>query len=301
MNKLAAMFTFRRVVELGSFTAAARELDLSNAGVSKHVRELEAELGVALLVRTTRRIALTEAGRGYFERAVSILDAVDAAEAELGLLQGEAVGRLRISAPVSLGVLHLAPLLAEFCRLHPRLRPELVLDDRLVDLVAEGFDVALRVRRSLADSSLVARRVCGVQRLLVAAPAYLADHGVPDSLDALAGHRLLGFSHADTSDAWSFIEEGAERTLAIEPTLRANVGIALREALLAGAGIGYSPDFIVGADVRAGRLQRVLPTLDSPPLALHVVFPSSRLLPPKVRVFVDFVLERFAVPPWRAL
>lgn len=298
MNKLAAMQTFRRVAELGGFAAAARDLDLSNAAVSKHVRELELELGAVLFARTTRRLSLTEAGRTYLAHCVRILDQITAAEEELGDLRGRPRGRLRINAPMSFGVLHVAPLLADFAARYPDIRLDLVLDDRVVDLVDAGFDVGLRVRASLPDSSLAARKLCDIARVVVAAPAYLERHGTPATPDDLAAHRLLGYSLADDPDRWLFREGGRVRAIEIDPFVRANSALALRELCLRGSGMGYTPRFVVGEDIRRGALVPLLADFPSPTYALHAVLPAGRTQAPKVRVFVDFLVERLADAVW---
>ena len=298
MNKLAAMMTFRRVAELGGFAAAARDLDLSNAAVSKHVRELELELGAVLFARTTRRLSLTEAGRTYLAHCIRILDQITAAEEELGDLRGRPRGRLRISAPMSFGILHIAPLLADFAARYTDIRLDLALDDRVVDLVDAGFDIGLRVRASLPDSSLAARKLCDIERVVVAAPAYLERHGTPATPDDLAAHRLLGYSLADDPDSWLFHSGDQVRAFEIDPFVRANSALALRELCLRGSGIAYTPRFVVDADIRRGGLVPLLAAYPSPVYALHAVLPAGRALAPKVRVFVDYLADRFASAMW---
>jgi DNA-binding transcriptional LysR family regulator len=299
MNKLAAMLTFRRVVERGGFSAAAADLELSNAAVSKHVRELEEALGAALITRTTRRLSLTEAGEAYFRRCCAILDEIDAAELEAAAGQSEPSGRLRINAPMTLGLLHVSPLLAEFSRLYPRLTLDLVLDDRMVDLVQEGFDVGLRARARLEDSSLVSRRVCRIERALVAAPAYLDQAGEPRTPAELSSHRLLVYSLAAQRHSWQLFQGETRHTVELTPFIQANSGLALRAPLLAGAGIALTPTFIVGDDLREGRLRRIMPGYAPASHDLHVIFPASRHRAPKVRAFVDFITARLANPaPW---
>lgn len=298
MDKLLAMRTFRRVVELGGFSAAARDLDLSNAGVSKHVKDLEGALGTALLVRTTRKVAPTEAGRDYYERCVRILDDVEEAELALTALNTAPRGRLRVNAPMSFGLLHLAPLVASFHARCPDVRLDLSLNDRRVDLVQEGFDVGLRIRTRLEDSSLVARRICAIRTAVVAAPAYLDRHGAPTAPQDLTGHVLLAYSLNEDPDLWRF-RRGAE-TAEVEfvPTILANSGVALRAPVLAGVGLTLTPTFIVGDELRAGRLRRVLTDWECPAYSLFALYPPSRHLAPKVRAFVDFVAESFRTPPW---
>lgn len=298
MDKLLAMRTFRRVVELGGFSAAARDLDLSNAGVSKHVKDLEQALGTALLTRTTRKVAATEAGRGYYERCVRILDEVEEAELALTVLNAAPRGRLRVNAPMSFGLLHVAPLIAPFHDRCPEVRLDLSLNDRRVDLVQEGFDVGLRIRARLEDTSLVARRVCAIRTALVAAPAYLARRGVPTSPDDLADHVLLAYSLNEDPDCWRFRRGAETAEIDIVPEVLANSGLALRAPVLAGVGLTLTPTFTVGDDLRSGRLTRVLPEWETPGYSLFVMYPPSRHLAPKVRAFVDFLSEAFRTPPW---
>jgi DNA-binding transcriptional LysR family regulator len=297
VNKLVAMHTFRRVVERGGFSAAAADLELSNAAVSKHVRELEEELGVALMTRTTRRIRLTEAGEDYFRRCCRILDDIEAAELEAGASQIEPRGRLRVSAPMTLGLLHVAPLLSEFAALYPLVQLDLSLDDRFVDLVQEGFDVGLRARRQLEDSSLISRRVCRVERALVAAPSYLAHSGEPQSPAELSAHRLLVYNLAAQRNTWELFEGETRHSVELRPFMQANSGLALRAPLLAGAGIALTPTFVIGDELRTGRVQRIMPRYQPASYDLHVIFPGSRHRAPKVRAFVEFIISRLADPP----
>lgn len=298
MDKLLAMRTFRRVVELGGFSAAARDLDLSNAGVSKHVKDLERALGTALLVRTTRKVAATEAGRAYYDRCVRILDEVEEAELALTALNAAPRGRLRVNAPMSFGLLHVAPLIAAFHERCPEVRLDLSLNDRRVDLVHEGFDVGLRIRARLEDTSLVARRICAIRTALVAAPAYLDRHGVPASPGDLVDHVLLAYSLNEDPDRWRFRRGAETAEIEIVPKVLANSGIALKAPVLAGVGLTLTPTFTVGDELRAGRLKRVLPDWETPDYALFAMYPPSRHLAPKVRAFVDFVSESFRAPPW---
>jgi DNA-binding transcriptional LysR family regulator len=299
VDKLLAMRTFRRVVELGGFSAAARDLELSNAGVSKHVKDLEQELGVSLLTRTTRRVMPTEAGQGYYERCARILDDVDEAELALTALSSAPRGRLRINAPMTFGLLHVSPLIGRFHELYPEVQLDLVLNDRRVDIVAEGFDVGLRIRAKLEDSSLVSRRICAVRTALVASPEYLKLHGLPSDLEDLAGHKLLAYSLNERPDRWSFRTPAGElKEIEISPAVMANSGMALRAPLLAGVGITLTPTFTVGPELKSGRLVTVLPEHGTVTYSLFALYPPSRHLAPKVRAFIDFISDRLRSPPW---
>ncbi len=299
MDKLAAMRTFRRVVELGGFSAAARSLSLSNAGVSKHVQELENLLGVALLARTTRRISPTEAGRAYYERCARILDDLEEAELALGSLRGHPSGRLRVNAPMSFGILQIAPLIPAFLEDHPSVTLDVVLNDRIVDLVDEGFDVGIRVRRKLEDSSLIARRICSMRPVLVAAPAYLQRYGEPRSIEELRNHRLLDYSFAERQGEWTFSVDDQIVSLPTNPVLSINSSLAKLPPLLAGVGIALEQPFLVSPSLRSGALAQIMKDHIAPEYGLHVVYPSSRHLAPKVRAFVDFMIEKFGKQaPW---
>ncbi|HYE00940.1 MAG TPA: LysR family transcriptional regulator, partial [Alphaproteobacteria bacterium] len=259
MDKLAALTVFRRVVERGGFAAAARDLGLSNPAVSKQIAALETGLGARLLNRTTRRLALTEDGRAFYERTCRILD--DLAEAELAV--GDAAraprGTLKVNAPMSFGLAQLAPRLPEFMALHPGVTVDLALDDRVVDPLEGGFDVALRIRTHLPDSSLVARRLAPVGRALVAAPAYLARRGAPADPDDLAGHDCLTYALAAQPGRWAFDGPDGRREVAVRGRLVANNALALRLAVLAGQGLTLTPRFVVADDIAAGRLVPLLP------------------------------------------
>ncbi|MFA7431325.1 MAG: LysR family transcriptional regulator [Rhodospirillaceae bacterium] len=296
MDSLSGMAVFVRVVEEESFSAAARVLGLSKSAVSKQVAALEERLGARLLNRTTRRLALTDAGTAFFERAQRILADAEEAEAAVTQLSTAPRGVLRVNAPVTFGVQHLGPLLPAFMAAYPELAVDLVLNDRFVDLVEEGFDVAVRIGR-LSDSSLIARRLAPLRRLLVASPEYVAVHGAPQQPDDLRNHACLLYTYLLRGDAWSLTGPNGRTTeVRVTGRLRANNGDVLRSALLGGMGIAYTPSFIVGRDLAEGRLVRVLPGWEDVSAAVYAVHPHARLVPPKVRAFVDFLAERFAGP-----
>lgn len=291
MDKLSAMKSFRRIVELGSFRAAAADRGLSNAGVSKQVIELEAELGAALLTRTTRRLAPTEAGQAYFERCVRILDDIAESEAAVGATQAAPRGLLRVSAPMSFGLLRLMAWIPGFMRLHPQVLLDLVLNDRAVDLIEEGFDVAIRVRTALADSTLVAKRLGTVSRVVCASQQYLADAGAPSCPADLLAHRALVYSLSETPTEWLLTPSaggGAVRQRVV-PVLSLNNSLGLRDAALGHMGIALIPTFIIAEELKRGSLIDALPGWESDDHSLFAVYPSSRHLSPKVRAFVDFV------------
>ncbi|EKV30069.1 Transcriptional regulator, LysR family [Caenispirillum salinarum AK4] len=292
MDKLALMRTFRRVVERGSFVGAARDLGLSSAAVSKHVSELERQLGASLLSRTTRRLSITEAGRAYHARCVRILDDIDEAEAAVSALQGAPRGVLRVNAPMSFGLRHVSPMLPDFMARYPDVRVDVVMTDRVVDVVEEGFDVALRIRAELPDSSLIARRLATVRRILCAAPAYLDAHGHPTAPGDLPGHRCLLYSQVERPDVWVLNGPEGTRPVQVPGVMKADSSLVLRDALLACMGITLIPAMLVEDDIAAGRLARVLPDHQGEPRTLFAVYPPGRHLSPKTRAFVDFLAER---------
>lgn len=287
------MAIFARVVDAGSFSAAAADLGLSKSAVSKAVARLEDRLGSRLLNRTTRKLSLTEAGALYYDGCRRMLSEAETADQAVTRLATAPRGRLRVNAPMSFGTLHVAPCLPDFLARFPDLDIDLTLEDRPVDLVKEGYDLAVRIG-SLPDSSLVAQRLGPNRRLLCAAPGYLAEQGAPARPEALVDHACLIYSYASEGPLWRFRSAEGEVQLRLSGRLRINNGDALRAAALAGGGIALLPSFLVGDDLRAGRLLRVLPDWqDAYEAAIHAVYPASRNLSPKVRAFVDFLAERF--------
>jgi DNA-binding transcriptional LysR family regulator len=298
MDRLAGIPAFEGVVAAGSFAGAARALGLSVAAVSKQVRALEDRLGVRLLQRTTRQVRLTEAGERFHERCQRILADLEDAEREVAERQATARGRVRVSAPMSFGQRHIGPVASAFLESHPDVAIDLVLDDRFVDLLAEGFDVAVRVAE-LRDSSLVARRLCASRRVLCAAPAYLAQHGAPAAPDELVAHRCIGYAYMASGCDWPFRTPGGRRLVRVHGPVMSNNGDVVRVLALDGCGIALLPTFLVADDLRDGRLREVLPDqLDGDP-AVWIVQPTRRHVPLAVRAFVEFLVARFAgVAPW---
>ena len=297
MENLADIAVFVRVVERGSFTLAADDLRLSRAVVSKYISRLEERLGARLLHRTTRRLSLTEAGAALFETSRGALERIDEAEAAVARFQSAPRGRLRVSAPMSFGILHLGPALAEFSRAHPAVTLDMRLDDRFVNLVEDGFDVAVRIG-ALADSTLVARKLATTRTVACASSAYLAEHGEPETPEDLASHDCLLYSYLSTANVWRFTaHDGREIPVAVSGSYRINNGIVLADAAVAGHGILMAPSFYVGPQLRDGRLRRILEAYRLPELGIHAVYPQTTHVPPKVRVFVDFLVKRFGKKP----
>ena len=287
---LEAWATFATVADHSSFSAAATAMGVSKATVSKAVARLEASLGQSLFHRTSRRLTLTEAGKPLAERAQRMLAEAVAAEEAAHDAASAPAGRLRVAAPMTFGVTHIAPLIAEFLAQHPAIEIELALSDARVDIVAEGFDVALRIA-DLPDSSLRARRLRGIRAYLVAAPAYLDRHGTPLHPGELGDHRLFGYTNAP--GPWRFRGPGgAEVGVRATGPLSAHSGDALLPALIAGLGIARLPDFIIGAALADGRLTEILPEWRPAPVGLHLLTPPSPLRPARVEALIAFLTER---------
>jgi DNA-binding transcriptional LysR family regulator len=297
LDRVTSMQVFVRVAALGSFSAAARVLNLSQTMVTKHVAALEERLGVKLLHRSTRKLVLTEGGRTYLAACERILAEIDEAETSASLDRIEPRGTLRLNVPLTFGFRQVAPALSEFSRIYPAVSFDLGLADRYVDLMEEGWDMAIRIGR-LKDSSLVARRLAACRTIVCASPAYLKERGVPQDLDDLAQHNCLGYTlpSAIGADRWAFGSDG-DIVVPIRGNLRANNGDALLAAALAGQGLIYQPTFIVSDSLREGSLVPVLTGYPTYEPAIHAVLPSGRQAPAKVRAFVAFLAERFGRNP----
>ena len=296
LDRVTGMQVFTRIAALGSLSAAARALGMSQTMATKHLSAIEARLGVRLLHRTTRRLTLTEAGRNYLDAVERILDEIEEAEAVASVEAIEVRGTLRLNAPVSFGVREIAPLLPEFARAHPLLTIDLGLNDRRVDLVEEGWDLVVRIG-SLTGSTMVVRRLAPCRMVVCAAPDYLARHGEPRTIADLTQQNCLGYtlSRIVGAERWSFGRDGAT-SVPVSGNLKATSGDALVAAAIAGQGIIYQPTFLVSREIAAGR------QLDHDPVELHGIFagyPSDRRPPAKVRVFIEFLSARFGpAPPW---
>lgn len=296
MTNLGDLEVFVRVIAAGSMSTAARDLGLSPAVVSKRIKRLEDKLGTRLLQRTTRQISLTEAGQGFHERVLTVLGGLEEAEAFASGRSSEVNGTLKISASTSFGRMHVAPHLRPFMEAHPDLAIHLVLSDEFTDIVGGGFDLAIRIAE-LNDSSLVARRLAPVRRVLCAAPGYLAEHGTPESLDDLKKHRCLP---AHNHESWRLEGPNGPVTLRPEGMLITNSSEVIREAVIAGLGIALRSTWDVGAELKSGKLVQVLPQYESSRnVALSAVYPSRQFLPAKVRLFIDYLAELYGpVPYW---
>lgn len=297
MDRFGDLDVFAHVVTAKSMSAAGRELKLSPAVISKRIRRLEERLGVRLLQRTTRQLSLTEAGQGFYERVVSILASIEDAEAWVASGSGQARGTLRVSAPTSFGRLHIAPHLKPFLDANPMVTVDLILTDSFVDIIGEGFDLAVRIA-DLQDSSLVAKRLAPNHRVLCATPGYVAERGLPASVEELAKHTLI----AHNADQWRLDGASGPVSVAVTGPLRTNSSEVVREALLGGVGIALRSTWDVGPELKSGQLVHVLPEYSGGKrVAVYAVYPSRRHMEQKVRVFVDYLAELYgATPYWDA-
>jgi DNA-binding transcriptional LysR family regulator len=298
MDQIAAMKSLRTVVEAGGFSAAAEILQVSHTAVSRQIKQLEALLGAQLLNRTTRRFALTEAGQTFYEHSKQILDRLEEATLAVTRHQVQPTGELRINAPMSFGLQELAQWLPGFIAAHPSLKVDLVCNDRFVDLIEEGFDVALRLAYELSDSTLVVKRLATCEEWWVASPDYARRHGTPQVPADLSRHNCMVYSLMQKARQPSFTGPDARTySVTVGGNLQANSGIALRAAALAGLGLAASPAFLVHEHVARGELVRVLADYTQIPLGLYALYPQSRHLSPKVRAFVDFAANHYRTAP----
>ncbi len=299
MNRFDDLEAFVAVVETGSFTQAAERLGLAKSAVSRRVSALESRLGVELLRRTTRRLDLTDTGLGFYERGARLLADLEEAEAAAAQSHGELRGKLKVALPVSFGVRHMCAPIAEFTRSHPELYFELDLNDRRVDLLEEGADLALRIGR-LEDSSLIARRLFDARTAVVASPGYLERHGVPAEPADLTKHRCLVYSNLPEPRRWVCRDtDGEAVAVTVTPAMSASNGDLLARMALEGQGIAIQPTFIVGDAIAEGRLVSLFGRYSWPVTPAYAVYPPTRHLSFRVRAFIDFLAEYFAgTPAW---
>lgn len=292
MDTLTSMKVFAAVVETGSFAAASDRLDMSRAMTSKYVAHLEEHLGTRLLQRTTRKLTLTESGASYYERCVQIL--ADISEAEEGALHlTEAPrGTLRLTVPVSFGILHMGPVISSYMTHYPDVKVDILVTDRRVDLLEEGLDLAIRIG-ALPESGLVAKKFASDRVVICGSPAYLQRHGTPKTPAELAQHNCLIYSYAATGDEWKMDGPGGQHMVKVSGTLRATSGDMVKLAALGDVGLICQPLFLCGEDLRNGRLVEVLPEYKSSELGIYAVYPSRKHLSAKVRTFVDFIADAF--------
>ena len=292
MNAFEDMRLFAQVMESGSFTAAAEQLGLSKQYVSRRLMQLENRLGVRLLNRSTRRLDVTPLGQSYYEAAVRLLSEVEQVEEGIAGQNNQPRGTIRLSAPLSFAVEHLSGLLPGFLQRYPQINVEVDLSDRTVDLLGEGYDLALRIG-DLEDSSLIARRIAAIERVYCCSPAYLAANGTPQQPADLGAHQCLPYGHARQVQ-WRFQARGKSLSVAVCGRMRANNGELLRDAAVAGLGITYLPVFILRAALEDGRLVRVLDEFNTPPLTLSAIYPQHRQGSRPVQALIEFLRESLA-------
>lgn len=297
MDRLMSMRVFSAVARLGSFSAAAADLDISRAMASKYINDLEKNLGARLLNRTTRHLSLTEVGRDYNERVMTILAEIKEAELSVSEQQLTPIGTLRILSPPSFGSFHLARAISQYKNMYPDLGINLVLTERAADLIEEGMDMAIRIGR-LNDSNVIARKLSTSRMVVCAAPEYLDREGVPVSPDDLLDFNCLTIDHATPLSDWRLRIEGTDRIMAVKGNLSCNLADALRIAAIQGCGLVQLPSYVVGLDIRSGRLKPVLEAYEPESLSIHITYAHRKYLSAKVRTFVDFLQTYFKTPPY---
>jgi DNA-binding transcriptional LysR family regulator len=293
VDKLGSLKAFVKVVELGSFSEAGRQLRLSRSAVSKYIADLEDDLGVQLLNRTTRRASPTENGQAYFERALTILADLDAADQSVAQLQSTPRGLLRVNAPMSFGTIKLGPILADFMALYPELRIQLVLSDEQVDPIQGGLDVTLRIAE-LESSSLIARKITPIERVVCASHDYLNRNGTPAHPNDLRQHNCLTYGFLSTGNQWKLSGKDGDHWIQPSWTLCANNAEVLRDAAVKGCGIALLPVFMAEKELKSGALRVVLSAYKAPPLTLYAIYPPTRHLALKVRLFIDFLVAHIS-------
>ncbi|WP_297833935.1 LysR family transcriptional regulator [Pseudomonas sp.] len=297
MDRALEMQVFCTVVDKGSFVGASESLEMSKAAISRYVSGLEERLGARLLHRTTRRLSLTDEGRQFYHQAREVLAMMDEAEEAISATAPEPSGVLRVNAPVSFGVLHLAPLWGDFMKAYPNVELEISLNDRLVDLVDEGIDAAVRIAR-MESSSLVGRRLASTRMCLCASPDYLANHTSIGTLSDLTDHGVIAYTNFASGNEWQFQGPDGSYSIHTRSAVRCNNGDTCRAITLAGGGVSLQPSFMVAEDLRSGNLVEILPEFRSVELGIYIVYPTRKLLPAKVRALINFLVDRFAQPSW---
>jgi DNA-binding transcriptional LysR family regulator len=297
MDKFQEMRVFSAVVDASSFVAAADSLGMSKAAVSRYVSELEQRLGVRLMHRTTRKLSLTPEGEVFLARCRDILASIESSEAEISTRSVTASGLLKVSVPVSFGIRHLAPLWSEFLSDHPQVTLDVQLADRVIDLVDEGFDMAVRIAR-LPDSSLISRQLASTRLVLCAAPSYLKRRGTPAHPSELAQHDVLGYSLMAMGDQWQFTGPEGPVSVKVRPRMWTNNGDSCVAAALQGSGIQLQPTFLIDDELASGQLVEILPQFRSVELGIYAVYPSRKFVLPKVRAMVEFLANELGQAPW---
>ena len=294
---VASMRVFTAVVDAGSFAGAADKLDLSRGMATRYVAQLEAHLGVRLLNRTTRKLSLTEAGSDYYQRATQVLGMIEEAETSVAQEASVPRGTLRVTSSVAFGVRHLGWAITEYLQKYPGVHVDVTLNDRMVDLVEEGFDLAIRVTTRI-DPGLIARRLTRARVVACASPGYLKRHGTPKSPEELVGHNCISYAYSPMKEDWHFRRNGVDQTVPISGNLRGNNGDILVIAAIEGLGVALQPTFLIYEALRQKKLVRILSDWETDDLTVFAVYPNRKFLPPKVRSFIDFIAERFGPEPY---
>jgi len=293
MDKFQEITTFTAVVDAGSFVKAADRLNMSKAAVSRHLVDLETRLGVRLLHRTTRKLSLTEEGGLFYGRCKEILETIESAENEITSYTDDVSGHIRINAPFSFGIRKLAPLWGIFHQKYPKVTLDVVLSDRLVDVVDEGYDIAIRIA-ALSNSTMVSKKLTVTRIVLCASPKYLKEHSTPKKPADLVNHQVINYSYWAGKEEWSFNGPKGKESVNIKPFMQTNNGDTCLVAALANQGIVLQPSFIVGDAIRAGDLVEIMPQYKSIELGIYALFPTRQHIAPKVRVLIDFLVEYFS-------
>ena len=299
MDKFLEMQTFASVVDTGSFVRAAESLNMSKAAVSRYVADLEERLGVRLLHRTTRKLSLTEEGRAFHSRCKVLLDELEEAETEITASSAHARGLVKINVPVSFGILHLAPLWSDFMAQNPKITLDVTLSDRVVDLVKEGYDLAVRIG-NLHSSSLISRKLATTRMMLCASPGYLAKHGTPVHPSDLANHTVLVYSLLTMGEHWVLEGPEGKTSVQVHPSMRTNSGDTCRAVAVRDQGIILQPSFLVQEDLRSGALVELLPEYRSAEFGIYAVYPSRQYVSAKVRIMIDFLAKALGNASWGA-
>lgn len=293
MDKFQEITTFTAVVDAGSFVKAADRLNMSKAAVSRHLVDLETRLGIRLLHRTTRKLSLTEEGELFYQRCKEILETIESAENEITSHTDDVSGHIRINAPFSFGIRKLAPLWGIFHQKYPKVTLDVVLSDRLVDVVDEGYDMAIRIA-ALSSSTMVSKKLTDTRIVLCASPKYLKEHGTPTKPADLVNHQVINYSYWAGKEEWSFDGPKGKESVHIKPFMQTNNGDTCLVAAVAHQGIVLQPSFIVGDAIRAGDLVEIMPQYKSIELGIYAIFPTRKHIAPKVRVLIDFLVEYFS-------
>lgn len=299
-NKFLEMTVFVTIVDVGSFVMAAQKLKMSKQAVSRYINALEHRLQVRLLQRTTRTLSLTNEGQSFYQQAKAILTSIDEAESGLNPKQSDPVGKIRVNVPVSFGILHLAPLWKKFHDYYPKIELDITLADRVVDLVDEGYDLAVRIA-SLPNSTLISRKLATTRVVLCSTPDYIKKHGALKQPLDLLKHKIVAYSLWSAKDEWSFTKGQEKISVHVKPYIYCNNGDTCSQILRANGGISLQPSFIVSEEIKNGIFIEVLPEYDVLELGVYAVYPTRKLLPLRVRCLIDFLVDALKSPPWAGI